>query len=256
MTIGVHEFWSFLLIFARVTALFVTAPVFGTRSMPAQVKVGLAALVTFALRPLVAGSLPAPPADPLALIGQIAAETAVGLCMGFFVMLLFAAVQMAGGFVDTQMGFGIINVLNPLSDQQTSAMGQFLYQLSLTLFLILGGHLYLIGTLAGSYSIIGPGAARFGGDLAGALSGTVGQMFVIAFKIAAPCAAVLLVVDVAFAIIARTVPQMNVFIVGLPAKIIVGLATMALVLPALAVIVSQMIPTTGAGAAAFLRAAR
>src|SRR5438105_654115 len=80
--------------------------------------------------------------------------TAVGLCLGFMVMLIFAAIQVAGQFIDTQMGFGIINILNPFSEQQGSAMGQLMVQLGMTLFLILGGHLYIISTLAGSYGIV------------------------------------------------------------------------------------------------------
>jgi len=256
MSVGVHEFWAFLLIFARVTALCVTAPVFGSRGAPTQTKIGLAALLSLALMPLVAPNVRAAPADLISLIGQLAAETAVGLCLGFLVMLVLTAIQMAGHFVDTQMGFGIINILNPLSEQQTSVLGQFLYQLGMTLFLILGGHLYVIGTLADSFAMVGPGGARFAGDLTGAMTGIVGQMFVLAFKIAAPAAAVLLLVDVAFAIIARTVPQMNVFIVGIPAKIIVGLMTVAMVLPALAMIVAQMIPMIGAESQAFLRATK
>lgn len=256
MSVGVHEFWAFLLIFARVTALFVTAPVFGSRSAPLQTKIGLAALLSLALMPLVAPQVGSAPADLLPLIGQLAAETAVGLCLGFLVMLLMAALQMAGQFIDTQMGFGIINILNPLSEQQSSALGQFLYQLGMTLFLILGGHLYVIGTLADSFSMVGPGGARLAGDLMGVVTGIVGQMFVLAFKIAAPASIVLLVVDVAFAIIARTVPQMNVFIVGIPAKIIVGLMTVAMVLPVVAMLVAQMIPLGGAESQALLRAAK
>lgn len=256
MSIGVHEFWSFLIVFARVTALFATAPVFGTRSVPARVKIGLAALISFALRPLVASLVSAPPADILSLTGRLASETAVGLCLGFMVMLIFAAIQVAGQFIDTQMGFGIINILNPISEQQGSAMGQLMYQLGMTLFLILGGHLYIISTLAGSYGIVPPGGAHFAGDATGAFTGVVGEMFVLAFKIAAPAAAVLLIVDVAFGIVARTVPQMNVFIVGMPVKVVVGLTTMALVLPMLAIIVSQMMPAYGGAAHAFLRGAR
>jgi flagellar biosynthesis protein FliR len=256
MTIGVHEFWSFLLIFARVTALFVTAPVFGNHSVPKQVKIGLAALITFALLPLVSPKVVGAPADVFTLVGQLAAETGVGLCLGFLVQLIFSSLEVAGHYVDTQMGFGIINVLNPVSEQHTSAMGQFLYQMGMVLFLILGGHLFLIGTLAGSFNAVGPGGAHFSGDMTGAFTGVVGQMFLTAFKIAAPAAAVLMVVDVAFGIIARTVPQINILIVGMPIKVIVGLTTMAVVLPAMAMVVAQMVPVLGAGAQALLQAAR
>lgn len=256
MSVGVHEFWSFMLIFARVTALCVTAPVFGSRSVPPPVKVGLAAILALALLPVVGPQVGHAPTNLLTLAGQVAAETAVGLCMGFFVQLVFTAIQIAGHFLDTQMGFGIINVLNPFSQEHNSAMGQFLFQLGLTLFLLMGGHLLLIGTLASSFTVILPGGAQFAGSLSQAFSDVVSQMFAMAFRIAIPAAAVLLVVDVAFAIVARVVPQMNVFIVGMPAKILVGLLTIALVLPALALAVGQMVPAAIAGAESLVQAAR
>src|SRR5215813_11012888 len=132
MSIGITEFWSFLLVFTRVTALFVTAPVFGNRAVPARVKIGLAVLISLALRPLIVSSV-VPPMDLFALVGQLAAETAIGLCLGFMVMLLFAGLEIAGHFVDTQMGFGMINILNPISEQQSSALGQLMYQLGMTI---------------------------------------------------------------------------------------------------------------------------
>src|SRR5215467_4091225 len=111
MTIGITEFWSFLLAFTRVTALFVTAPVFGNRAVPARVKIGLGVLISLALRPLIASNIK-PPSDLFSLIAQLAAETCVGVCLGFMVMLLFAGLEIAGHFIDTQMGFGMINILN------------------------------------------------------------------------------------------------------------------------------------------------
>jgi len=256
MTIGVHEFWASVLIFCRVAALFTTAPIFGNRSIPKQVKVGLAAVLTLAMLPLVGPKVGAAPADMISMITQIAAETAVGFCLGFMVQLLLSAFQMAGYYIDTQMGFGIINILNPFTEQQTSAMGQFMYQLAMTLFLIAGGHLFLIATVAGSYVTVPPGGAHFSGDMSGAFTAFLGQLFVISVKIAAPAAAVLMVVDIAFAIVARTVPQMNVFIVGMPVKIIVGLLTLAIVLPVLAFVISQIPMLMGTGAQTVLQAAR
>ncbi len=256
MSIGVHEFWSCVLIFARVAALFTTAPIFGNRAIPKQVKVGLAALITLALLPLVGPKVGAAPVDLVSMAGQVAAETAVGLCLGFMVQLLLSAFQMAGYYIDTQMGFGIINILNPFTEQQTSAMGQFMYQLGMTLFLVGGGHLFLISTVAGSYLTVAPGGAHFNGDMSGAFTGFLGQLFIVAIKIAAPAAAVLLVVDVAFGIIARTVPQMNVFIVGMPVKIIVGVLTLALVLPVVALVVTQIPTFIASGAQTLLQAAR
>ena len=240
MTIGVHEFYTFLLVFARVGALFFTAPVFGNKGIPKPTKIGFAALIAFALAPITASKVGPAPADMFSLVSAIGAETVVGLCLGLIVTLLLSAFQMAGYYVDTQMGFGIINILNPLTEQQTSLMGQFLYQAGMTLFLLAGGHLFLIESLAGSYNALPPGGAHFHGDLATAFIGMVSSMFVTAFKVAAPAGGILLIIDVAFGLIARSVPQMNVFIVGMPVKVIAGLLTLAVILPVLALMVGQM----------------
>lgn len=256
MTIGVHAFWAFMLIFSRMTALFVTAPVFSARFAPAHVKVALAGLLSFALLPVVEPMTQKVPADLVTLAGQIFAETMVGLCIGLIVQLIFTSLQIAGAFSDTQIGFNMINTLNPVSDVQSSATGALFYQLGITLFLIMGGHLFLIRTIADSYLTVGPGAAHFIGDISGVMVGLVGEMFMLAFRIAAPVAGVLLVVDVAFAIIARTVPQISIFIVGMPVKVIVGLTTVALVLPVVAIVISQFIPVISSGTHSALQAVR
>ncbi|MGC8668589.1 MAG: flagellar biosynthetic protein FliR [Chthonomonadales bacterium] len=257
MEIGIHDFWCFLLILARVSALVAAAPVFGTTGVPAPVKAGFSALVSLVLLPLLRSTIGPAPGDLFTLIARIAADIAVGLTLGFLVTLLFAAVQIAGTYVDTQIGFGMINVLNPVARQQTSATGQLMYQLSMALFLMAGGMLYLVGAVAASYRVVPAGAAHFAGSwdvVAGALAG---QMLLIALRIAAPAAAVLLTVDLAFALVARTVPQMNVLIVGLPAKIILGLATVSLSLPVLALAVQEdILPALDHAARMILNAAR
>jgi len=239
MTLDPHEIWSFLLILARVSAMVATAPLFGTTGVPMPVKAGFSALVTFTLLPLLRSNIGPVPDDLFTLVAQIASEVAVGLTLGFLVALLFAAVQVAGTYVDTQIGFGMINVLNPVARQQISATGQLMLQLSMTLFLMAGGMLYLVGALVASYSVVPAGGAHFAGSWDTVAGSLAGQMMLIALRIAAPAAAVLLTVDVAFALVARTVPQMNVLIVGLPAKIILGLATVSLSLPVLTLAVHE-----------------
>ncbi len=256
MNIGVHEFWSFMLVLTRVLGLFMTAPVFGTRSTPPRVKIALGGLIAYALMPQLEAHVGAAPSNVLSLIGQLAGETVLGVCLGMMAQLLISALEMAGHYIDTQMGFGMINILNPLSEHQTSTMGQFLQQLGTVIFLILGGHLFLIRTLANSFATIAPGGAHFGGDLMAMPAKIATDMLLVAFKVAAPAAAVLLAVDVAFGVIARTMPQMNIMVVGLPLKIIVGMATMAILLPAVAAVVSSLLPQIGGSMTTLLQAAR
>lgn len=256
MIIGAHEFWTFLLVFTRVSALFVASPIFSLRAVPRRVMAGLAALITFALIPIVSPRVVGTPADPLTLVSGMAVEASIGLCLGFFARMIFAAFEIAGQFIDIQIGFSIMTLLNPLSDQHSAVIGQFLYQAGTALFLLAGGHLFLIGAVAGSYSVVPPAAAHFAGNASSVVTSVAGQMFVLSLKIALPAAAILLIVDVAFAIIARTMPQLNVLLVGTPAKIIVGLFTVAIVLPSIAMVVGQFAPTIDAGFQSLLQAVR
>lgn len=256
MVYGATELWAFLLALARVSALMVTAPVFGNRAVPRTAKVGLSALLAFALQPLIRNSVTTPPHDLLALLGGIGAELAVGLCLGYLAAFCFAAIQMAGAFVDSQIGFGIINILNPYTETHNSALGQFFSQMTMALFLIANGHLFLLATLLGSYAAVGPAAAQLDGELTTVFAELVSRIFVLAFQLAIPIAAVLLLVDVSFAILARTMPQMNVFIVGMPAKVIIGLLTVAMVLPMMASFAGSILPAIATGSTGLLRAVR
>lgn len=256
MTVNLQEFWTFLIVLARVSALSLSAPIFGSRLVPAQVKIGLAAVLSIALVPTVAGQVGAPPADLFGLLLRLAGEVAIGICLGMIIQLFFVALQVGGHLIDSQAGFGIINLLNPYSELHNSVLGQFLYQLGMVLFLTMGGHLFLIGTLARSYATIAPGAATFSGSAETVFLHAINEMFVLAFRLAIPVVAVTLVIDVAFGIMGRMVPQMHVFLVGIPVKIIVGLVTLAVALPALAIFFGQMLPVFGDHAQSFLRAAR
>jgi flagellar biosynthetic protein FliR len=151
---------------------------------------------------------------------------------------------MAGYFVDTQMGFGFLTLINPFAEQQSSAMGTFQYQLAMTLYLLSNGHLLLLGALAESFQTLLPGGVTPGGAFGMTALPMLQQMMGLGFRLALPAAGVLFVVDVAFGLVARMVPQVNVFIVGIPAKIVLGLMTMALVLPAIALIVGDIVTGT------------
>lgn len=256
MNVGVIEMWSFLLVFARVSALFATAPVLGTRTIPARVKAGLAALVSLAIRPLVERVVSAPPDNLVAFAGQIGAEVFVGLCLGFIASLVIMSIQIAGAFLDTQMGFGMMQVLNPMTGQTTGDIGNFLNQLALSLFIIGGGPLELIRAVVAGYATVPPGAVHLAGDPVTVLIAVVTGMFELAFKIALPAAAVLLAVDVAFAIISRSMPQMNIFMVGVPAKVVIGLSTLAMLLPPLATKMHDMMGIIMDGYTRFLPVAR
>lgn len=245
--VGIHDFYAFLLVMARVGGLMVSAPLLGNKAIPHTVKAGFALVFSLALLPLVAPHVGPIPHNLLQMALFIVKDAVFGMALGFVAKLLFSAVEMAGYFLDTQMGFGFINLINPFSEQQSSLMSMFQYQLAITIYLLANGHVALLGSLAESFHGVPPGGGAPGAEFGMKIVPLFQLMFSLGFKLALPAAGVLLVVDVALGLVARMVPQINVFIVGMPAKIIIGLTTIALLLPIMALIVGQILLGTSDG---------
>lgn len=240
--VSASGFWAWLQIFARVSALFVSAPVFGSREIPAQIKAGLAAVLSFALLPLARASLAADvPSSLYVMIVALLAQTLIGLLLGLVVSLLFAAVRVGGDVLDYQMGFTQAATFNPQFNETVSPIANFQFRYALVLYLLGNGHWLLIAALLRSFSVLPAARLSLGGPALQAFTDVTFQMLVTGIQIAAPGAAVLLITDIAFAFLNRAVPQMQVFYVGMPVKVIVGLIVVAAVLPLLTVVVGQMV---------------
>lgn len=219
----------YLMVFLRASGIFVAAPIFGNRYLPNQVKIVLAlgtALILFPVVPV--QSLP----DTLvSLIPLGIGELLIGLIIGYISSLIFAAVQLGGQLLDTEMGFGIVNVLDPQSGLQLPLMGNFQYILALLVFLITNGHHLLLLALSDSFVAVPVGGLRISAGLTAAVVDLFAHLFVVALKISAPTLAALFLTSVALGIIARAVPQMNVFMVGLPVKLVTGILVLMVGLP-------------------------
>ncbi len=222
---------GFLLVLARVSGLFLSAPIFSSRQMPAQVKImlvlALSAMMTYFL-PVTQG---VEIANPLNMLGAVVLEVLVGYTIGLVAYMLFAAIQLAGQMMDMQMGFAIVNVIDPQSGMQIPLMGNLTQIIALLFYLAVNGHHYLLQAVAQSYQVIPVLGMKLGGAFYQSLFSIGAEMFVIALKVSAPLVVAILISDVAMGFIARTVPQMNVFIVGLPLKILMGLGCLLLMLP-------------------------
>ena len=233
--------WAFLQIFARVTSLFVTAPVFGSREIPPQAKIGLAGLISLVLLPIVRATLMAggPPAlGPM--VAVLLGEVLVGLLMGMTVSLLFYAVRLGGDLIDYQMGFTQAATFNPQFNETVSPIAEFQYRYALVIYLLANGHWLLLAALERSFTKLPVAQLALGGHSLTVFTDLTFQMMVAGLQIAAPGAAVLLITDVAFAFLNRAVPQMQVFFVGMPVKIIVGLTVVLAGLPLLTYVVSDL----------------
>ncbi|AST92045.1 MULTISPECIES: flagellar biosynthetic protein FliR [Sutcliffiella] len=214
-----NYFPAFLLVFVRVTTFFVTLPLFSYRSVPANFKVGIA----FFLSLIMAFSLDLPVIEIDGFyILLVLKELLVGLLIGLIAYMIMAAIQIAGGFIDFQMGFAIANVIDPQTGAQSPIIGQYFYIFALLLLLSVNGHHLMIDGIFYSYQLIDltQGSLPMSDEnVLEFVVQVVNTMFLVAFQLAIPIVGALFLVDVALGIVARTVPQLNVFVVGLPLKI-------------------------------------
>ncbi len=222
------KFEVFLLIFMRVGALLFVAPVFGGSVVPTQTKLLFSLVLSLVLLPLV--SLPSEmlPLDLAPLSWLAVNELLVGIVMGASLAFIFAAVQYAGQVIDFQMGFSIVNVIDPTQDVQIPVMGFFHFLVATLIFLAMDAHHWVIRALFDSFEIVPLLTAGFSGLVVGNIARAFGDLFVVAMRIAAPAVAVLMLYNVSLGIIAKTVPQINLLIVGFPVRIAVGMIVVGL----------------------------
>ncbi|MDD2619651.1 MAG: flagellar biosynthetic protein FliR, partial [Syntrophomonadaceae bacterium] len=168
---------------------------------------------------------------PAYFLAALVVEILIGYTIGFIAYLVLATIQLAGQIMDMQMGFAIVNVVDPQSGTQIPLMGNFTQIFALLIYLVINGHHYLIQALVQSFRIIPVLGLSLNHDFFDLLLEMSIKMFVIAVKISAPVLVSVLISDIAMGFIARTVPQMNVFIVGMPLKILLGFVTLFIMLP-------------------------
>ncbi|MDP2361662.1 MAG: flagellar biosynthetic protein FliR [bacterium] len=230
----------FLLVVFRVAGVIALMPVLGGRGMPARAKLLLALLITLLLLPAL------PVADwPLggrglwSWLGLAAHEVLLGVLLGFAAQVPILAMQMAGELLGLQMGFGIASVIDPESGGQENIMAGMLRNVALLLFLVFNGHHVVLTAMADSLRTLPPGALSLSPDLLGEGLRLVGHLFELGLRLGAPAMAALLLSEVGLGLIARTVPQMNIFIVGFPLKIGLGFALLGITLPSVLVLFRQ-----------------
>jgi flagellar biosynthetic protein FliR len=244
---------AFVLVLSRVGGLFAFAPVFSSRMIPAQVKLLAAGAIAFALTPLAVHGQTIP-TDPLAFVPLLVKEVTVGLAFAVAIGVLSAALQAAGSLLDTLVGFSFAALVDPIDNAQAAVFGQLYALFATMVFLLTGGDQMMIFGLGRSYDLVPLGTLPHTGALAALATNGLVQVFTIGFEVAAPVVIALVLTDVAFALVSRAVPQMNVFQVGLPAKVLVGFATFAAALPFVATNLSDRLQELVVQALTALRA--
>ncbi len=224
-------FLVFFLVLVRMTGLFIMAPVFAHASVPAQVKAWFAFAVTLVVYPMVSQTPISVPGEVTELALAIVRELLVGFVVGYVALLLFAAAQYAGELIDTQIGFGMANLVDPSFGAQVTVVGQFHFLVATMVYLAVNGHHFLLGALVRSYDVVPMGRTGLSPDLFDSVVLRFGELFKIALRMSLPAAICLLITEMSLGIAARAVPQMNVLMVGFPLKICVGLAVLVLAMP-------------------------
>jgi flagellar biosynthetic protein FliR len=222
---------AFMAVLARIGPLFLLAPIFSSRLVPARIKLLLVIVLAVALEPIARQNAAALPSDPLGVAALLGKEAAIGLGLSLTLAVLVAGVQMAASIADTLVGFSFAAMVDPINNQRAAVMAQFYSLFATVVLLLIGGDQIMIAGLARSYALAPLGSPLHIPSLARLASNDIAQVLVLAVEIGAPLILALLVADCAFALVSRAIPQMNVFFVGLPVKILLAVIVATVSLP-------------------------
>jgi flagellar biosynthetic protein FliR len=232
LPIAFAQFPVFLLVFVRVTAIVVSMPLLGENTVPAQVKVAMALLLSLLLYPLVAGGFAARvPEATLAWVPALALEALVGGVIGFTVRLITAAFEFAGEVAGYVLGLSLAQAVDPQTHLQMPIVGQFLTVLGFLTFLAINAHHVLIAAMVQSFTWVPPLGTEVTAGFADLMVDLVFDLFRLGLQIAAPVVAAMLLVNVAMGIVSRAVPQMHVMLVAMPLTIAIGFIVLGVSLP-------------------------
>lgn len=229
---------GYVLALIRSVAWVMITPPFGTRMIPARVKVGLAAALALAVGGQLQGH--AVPLEPAPLIAAAAMQVAIGVTMGFIGLVVLSAIQAAGGMLDLFGGFAMAQIFDPQSHVQTTLFGRFYNLLAVTLLFAIGGHLLLVQGFLRSFDAV-PASGFESGTIGEVILGDVALLLLAALEIVAPLLAALFLADVALGLLSRAAPELHVFMLGLPVKILLTLTLTGLALPLLPGAVSTLV---------------
>lgn len=222
------QVWAGALIFARIGAVLMMLPGIGESYVPPRVRLGLALMITLALWPVVAGSLPALPASVGGMVGWVLREVIVGLMIGALLRSFMTALGTAGEIVSLQTTLGFAQTANPLQAQPGTTLAAFLTLLGVTLIFATDTHHLFIAGLVGSYELISPARPLVTADFASMAIRTLGDSFLLGVQLAGPVLVFALVFNIATGLIGRVMPQFQVFFAAAPLSVILGLSVFAL----------------------------
>jgi flagellar biosynthetic protein FliR len=224
---------TFMLVFARVGAMVMLLPGLGESNIPVRIKLAIAVLLTLIILPLHRAAYQIDMQSMPALVVLMIHEIIVGVVLGATARVTLSALQVGGAVIAQQMGLGFVTSVDPTQGQQGVLIGNFLTMLGITLLFATDSHYLVIAALNDSYAIFSPGELMPSGDIAALATRAFAAAFKIGVQLAAPFLVFGLVFNVGLGVLARLMPQMQVYFVGVPLSILAGFLVFSLVLVAM-----------------------
>ncbi len=227
---GEQHVAAFILVLARVGPLFILAPLFSSKLIPLRVRGIVAVALAIGLSPVVSKGVVLS-TDVMDMTWLVLKEMLIGGAFAFAVGGLAAALSAAGSLIDTSIGFSYGSLVDPLTGTQSTVLSQAYALVGMLVFIAIGGDGWVIEGLARTYDMVGIDQAPQLGRLVGGVDAVFGSILISAMEVAGPVLLALILTDAAFGVVSRVVPQLNVFAVGFPAKVVVGLLLVTATLP-------------------------
>lgn len=211
-----------LLILVRITSFVSLAPFFNQSGVPVRIKLGFSVFVSVLLYYVL-------PMQKITYNGVIEyatlilKESAAGMLLGFSTFICIMIIQFSGKLIDIEIGLSMAQIFDPTTKTQTSVVGSFYYYAFLLLMMVSNMHLYLLGAIVDSFTLIPIGGIRVGSTMYDTMLGFINNYFIIGFRLILPVFATTLLLNCILGIIAKVAPQMNMFVIGIQLKVIVGL---------------------------------
>lgn len=225
-----YENWLilFALVFARVAGLTMTAPIFGTKDAPMQVRVLLAVAFALLIAPIEWHAAAIPFGSLANLVAMLAVEVAIGACLGLGVLVLIHSMTLAGEMIAQASGLGIAEMFDPTIEENVSQFSRLMFLAAVTIFLCIGGHRMVMAGLLDTFQTIPPGNGVPPGTLADGFTTLVAMSFSLGVRVAAPVVTSLLLATLVLGLIGRTLPQLNIFALGFGLNSLLAFAALAL----------------------------
>ncbi|MCX5645678.1 MAG: flagellar biosynthetic protein FliR [Phycisphaerae bacterium] len=231
---------GFALVLTRVSSFLLVLPVFGSKAIPMQIKAAAALLLSLFFCTTAPLGIDPAQISTLEAILLLANEAIYGLALGLIVALLFSVVPLSGHIIEQQMGLTMAEIIDPLTDEEAGPLASLLEMIFLLLFLSANGHHVFLLILSKSYSVFPAGTIPTLGILVGSVIETGSAMFVASLRLAAPIMAAFLILMVALALLARLIPEMDIFFISMPVQVALGLFLAAAFMPLVGGYVSEM----------------